>query len=270
MTSTVANRLTNVETADDPNALLGIQGVDGAPYDEITVINNADGAMALTVSTQAFRIENGPSDHQPSFTLVSGGSRDIQFAPENGNRDAVSFVAEVQNSDDQPFTIDLERTISLPATPDPGSTFRIRNVHSGLYLDADAPGDDPWWDPPTGDVYQSSFQESETQHWTVQEDWSGTTLEQVSSGGRIGTAEQGNSFQEAVNVGTPDWWASNGEQWNLIENADGTYRIENAANPGDVLDVEGGSTSEGANVILYGWKGNDVAVENQKWVFEPV
>lgn len=271
MTSTVANRLTNVETAADPDALLGIEGIDSAPYDGITIQNNADAPMTVTISTQVFRIETGSGGHSSTFTLSPGNTLDVQFAPENGNQDAVSLAAEVQGSGGQTLSINLERTITLPATPDPGSTFRIRNVHSGLYLDADPPGTDPWWDPPTGDVYQSNFQEeSESQQWTVEEDWSGTTLEQVSSGGRIGIgpAEQGNSFEEAVTEGT--FWVPDEQRWNLIENADESYRIENAANPGEVLDVEDESTAPGGNIILYGWKGNDVATGNQKWIFEPV
>lgn len=270
MTNTVADRLTNVGTAEDPNALLGIDGISTAPYNEIEIQNNADGAMTVAISTQVFRIETGSGDHSTSFIIGTGGTQNVQFAPENGHEDAVSFAAQIQDSEGQTLSIDLKRTITLPANPDPGSTFRIRNVHSGLYLDADPPGTDPWWDPPTGDVYQSTYQDSESQQWTVQEDWSGTTLEQVSSDGRIGIgpAEQGNDFEEAVTEGTP--WVSNEEQWNLIENTDGSYRIENAANLGEVLDIEGESTAPGGNIILYGWKGNDAASGNQKWIFEPV
>lgn len=270
MSTMVANRGTNIQTATDQNALLGIQGIDSAPHSEITIVNNAGETMVVTISTQVFRIETGPGDHATPFTLGPGEMQDVVFAPENGNQDAVSFTGQVEDGSSQTLSIDLERTITLPATPEPGSTFRIRNVHSGLYLDADPPGTDPWWNPPTGDVYQSQYEKSESQHWTVQENWSGTTLEQVSSDGRIGLGPQpqGNELQEVVNEGV--LWVSNEEHWNLIENADGTYRIENTANSGDVLDIEGGSTSPGGNVILYGWKGNDAAIGNQKWIFEPV
>lgn len=73
-------------------------------------------------------------------------------------------------------------------------------------------------------------------------------------------------------------WSYHGgdnQLWELIQNndraeqssansralpGDGTYRLENV-NSGKVADVDGSSTSDGANIIQWPWKGTD----NQKW-----
>ena len=271
MTSTVANRETNVETTTDPDALLGIQGAEDASDDEITIVNNADSTMVITVSTPVFRIENVGGDHSANVTLDPGDSQLVRFAPENGTQDDVAFDATIYDDSGNPSgTIQLQRTITIPVAPEPGTTYRIRNVHSGLYLTADAPSGGPWWNPDPGDVYQDVWQGSDAQRWTVEAFGQSTTLEHVSSSAllAIGSAQAGNSFEEVVTSGS--LWTGTDERWNLVENADGSYRIESVSNSPDVVDVEAGSTAPGANVIAYQWKGDNSAIANQKWTFDPI
>jgi len=262
MTSTVANRETNVETTTDPDALLGIQGAEDASDDEITIVNNADSTMVITVSTPVFRIENVGGDHTANVTLDPGDSQLVRFAPENGTQDDVAFDATIYNaSGSETGTIQLQRSITVPVSS--GTTYGIRAVHSDLYLT----GQYPW---SGGNVTQDSWQDSPQQRWTVQESGGAYYLQMSFQWIRLalGQPASGNSFEEIV---TQYSWNESGgvQQWELVSNADGTLRIESVAN-GDVLDVESASTQPGANVIAYPWKGDDVAVANQKWVLEAV
>lgn len=264
----VANRGTNVETATDSNALLGIEGIGQSPRDQITLTNNTDSVLEVTVTTTHFRISRSGSG-QATFTIGSGGTREIEFSPESASQDQVAFDATMLDAGSPEGSIQLQRSIAIPTPPEDGTTYYIRNVHSGLYLTGDAPtGFWIWFDP--GDVYQATLQDdSSSQRWTVQRSGGSTVLQHASSGANlaVGSAEDSNELEEVVTSAQtyPDT-----DSWNLVENEDGSYRIENVANPGDVVDVSDGSTEADANVISYPWKGNDAAVANQKWIFEPV
>jgi hypothetical protein len=72
------------------------------------------------------------------------------------------------------------------------------------------------------------------------------------------TADGGNVVQ----------WSSTGgynQQWQIIDNGGGYYRLINR-NSGKALDVNGGSTADGGDVIQWTWfNGN-----NQQWTLVPL
>lgn len=266
MTSTVANRLTNVETAADSDALLGIEGIGQPPRDQIIVTNNADSEMEVTISTDSFEIDGG-SGGSRTVTLPPGTSQPIDFSPATSNTDQVDFSATLSQEGTTVGSVDLQRSISVPTVPD--TIYRIRNVNSGLYLTANDPSGG--WFPSPGDVYQDTWDGAETQQWNLQNGDEATLLEHVSSGAllTVGGSSWGNDFEEIVTEEASEGGGTDDQRWELLENENGSYRIRSVAT-GDVVDVEGESADQEANVIAYPWKGEENVAPNQMWTFEPL
>lgn len=263
MTSTVADRLANVETAEDPDAVLGIQGIGESPRDQITVVNNGENQLDVTVTTTNLRIESSESDHEAFFSLEPTEPEPLEFAPENGNVDDVAFEATILDGTAPTGTIELQRSITVP--PEPATTYRIENIHSGLVMGTELTFD---WPPSIYyDVVQQNWNESEDQQWTIQNNQDGTKRIQNVGQGEVLGIQDGSTQNEASVVLRP-WDGSDDRRWTMVPNADGSYRLVNE-NSGLAADVEGASTDDGANVIQWPWKGDD-AVANQKWVFKPV
>lgn len=269
-TTTVADRVTTAETAPDPTALLGISGLGSPPYDEFTVHNNAGAQMEVTVQTSAFELENVGGTYTATVTLPVGSSQLVDVLPETSNTDTIRFDATVFDGGGGPTTIELERTLSIPVVA--GTTYRIRAVHSGLFLTGDAPGGG-FGNP--GDAYQDTWQNTDDQRWTLQADDGAFVLEHVSSGALFSLENfcfngcGGGGVTNAAVRGTLGFGPGDGQRWTPIENPDGSYRLENVGN-GDVLDVENESTAPGGNAITYSWKGPNPGIRNQFWVWDPV
>lgn len=271
-TSTVADRVTTANTEPDPNALLGIEGIGAAPTDEITVTNNANYAMEVTVSTSAFQIQSPSGPYQTTFTLAPGASQPVDFLPETANTDSVAFVGVLTDAGDTVGSIELSRSISIPVIA--GTTYRIRSVHSGLYVTGDTPGGGGGPGGGSGAVYQEVWQGTDDQRWFLDTDGSAYTFEHVSSGALLslefcfGWGCDGD-VTDVVTRSTTGGGPGNDQRWTYTQNADGSYRIESVDN-GDVLDVEGESTDPGGNIITYPFKGQNPDVPNQFWTLEPV
>jgi hypothetical protein len=66
----------------------------------------------------------------------------------------------------------------------------------------------------------------------------------------------------SVQLQQQQWQENANQQWRVISNGDGTWRIQNVGT-NLVMDVEGGSTGAGARVLAYAWHGGN----NQRWRF---
>lgn len=72
---------------------------------------------------------------------------------------------------------------------------------------------------------------------------------------------------EAINNANIQIWdvnLTNAQQWDIVECGNGTFKIASRCDVRKVIDVEGISNSNGANIHLYDW----VNGANQKWYFE--
>lgn len=73
------------------------------------------------------------------------------------------------------------------------------------------------------------------------------------------------STSEGASLVQRSWDDVADQRWHIIDNTDGSYRLENDAS-GYVADVLEASTDDGADVIQWSWLDGD----NQKRTVDPV
>ncbi|WP_436924051.1 RICIN domain-containing protein [Halosimplex amylolyticum] len=264
-TNLSVSRPADMSVVSDPNAYLGIDGIGTSPGDEISVVNNTDATLEVTVTTSNFRIESGGSDTEWTFQLAAGSSQTVQFSPDGANSDDVQFEGDLLDGSTETGRIEFSRTIEIP--PEDGQTYRIENVHSGLSLGAVFA-----WEINNGveiyyNVEQETYDGSNDQQWIVRENGDGTLrFENVRYGDVIGVRD-GSSGQGAT-LTLRNWNGNDDRRWDPTLNDDGSYRFENEAS-GLAMDVEGESTAPGGDVIQWPWKGS-TAIPNQKWLLVPL
>ena len=269
-----AFRDASLGTVQDPDAFLGLDGhaavSAGDPEDDdLTVTNNSSTHhMDVTVSTTNFTIENGGgSNREFNFELTPGETRQVVFFQEDGNQDDVEFTASLRDgTGPQVGRIELTRTVTIAAQT--GTTYRIRNVNSGLYMTANVRGS-PW----SRNVVQEYLDGTDsTQEWQIVSNGDGTVrIQNQGPGNRVLGIRTWVSPDSVV----PESWSGAADQrWHLDVDGQGRYTIRSADptyTDTYVADVEGDSTSPDADVIVWEEEPlDDPDPDNQRWVFEAV
>ena len=148
-------------------------------------------------------------------------------------------------------------------------TYYIRNKHSGHYLDAENKGGSGT------NVLQYAFNGSTNQQWNIQRisDIASTScglylLRPVYNTG-LSLDVYGASDSNSANIQVYNFNSSSAQQWYIIENNDGGYRILSRCSNGKKgVTVQNASTSSGANVFQYDYTDN--AGENDEWYLEQI
>ena len=135
---------------------------------------------------------------------------------------------------------------------DRDNTYIVESLLSGRVLTEDG----------NGNVCVRSLDNSDAQLWTAQTNNGGAVFVNVASGNVLGTAS--GSTSKRANVCTSPAGGTAAQSFmlrscSLVDS--GTYTIAAASNRSKVLEVSGGSRSNGANVRL--WSSNDAGA--QKW-----
>lgn len=248
--SVLADRSVFVDTADDPNGLLGLSGADGCTDSSVTLTNNATETVDVTVTTSAFRIDSPGSGTQTTFTLSPGDSQTVSFSSGSGSYDTVSFEATSQSGE-----LDISYTRDLQLATLAEDTYTVEAKHSGRVMEANG----------SGNVIQGGYvgmQRNQRWDFTYNADCT-FRIENRESGDVLAPPDGSEGSQLQV----VSWSGADRERWRVTEHDDGTYRIENVAT-GYVVDVYGYSSDDGASIIQWHWKGanND---GNQSWHLRP-
>jgi len=249
LTNTTVDRTSTVEVVDDPQALLGIDGLSGCDDEQLTLTNNVGEELTVTVSTSVIDVTSPGAGKTTTFPLGPGQQQVVEFEPDTNARDDVRFEASTGTGEQ----IDLTRSVTL--TPVDPAVYQLEAKHSGLVMGVQNGG--------------TEIRQYDANGQGVQPDWTfhlnddcTYRIENVEAGGVV-------SVQNPNNQGSPlvreTWDGNDWQRWTVLPNNDGTYRVRNRFS-GQVIDVNVASTSEGATVLQWPWKdeNND---NNQSWNF---
>lgn len=146
-----------------------------------------------------------------------------------------------------------------------GSTYRIKNVHSGLYMQV---------------ANASASNGANVQQWgsdgtSVHDIWKFFSAgdgyyyitSAVGDGGTYVLDVAAKKTDNGTNIDIYQYNGGTNQQFMLIPNGDGSYQIQTAVTEGaSVVEVADASTSSGANVQQWESNGSDC----QNWILEPV
>ena len=119
VTTVGADRSADVQTAADPSALLGLDGVDDAGTTP-TFTNNSDGTMVVELSASGARFDVGDTgsfqNETATFELGAGVTRQVVIDGDSGPV-SVSVDAEIEDDDGTVVgSISLQRNYALQTT----------------------------------------------------------------------------------------------------------------------------------------------------------
>jgi hypothetical protein len=249
LTNTTVDRASKFEVVDDPQALLGIDGLSGCDDEQLTLTNNVGEDLTVTVSTSAIDVTRPGAGKTTTFPLGSDQQRVVEFGSDTDARDDVRFEASTGTGQ----RVDLTRSVTL--TPVDPEVYQLEAKHSGLVMGVQNGG--------------TEIRQYNASRGNVQSDWAfvlnddcSYRIENVDAGGVVSVQNPNNQASPLVREA---WDGNDWQRWTVLPNDDGTYRLRNRFS-GQVIDVSEASTSQGATVLQWPWKGESDD-ENQSWSF---
>ena len=249
LTKSTIDRPLSVDTASDPGALLGIEGLSGCYSSQITLTNNGEGTFTVEITTDTIEVVDPTTGLRTNYAEFQidpgiGSAVDVEFVPATGTSDDVQISATGEGE-----SVEVTRQISVP--PVSSNPVQLVAEHSGLGM---------VYNFGTGIVQGRVFT-----NWNVVLQDDCTYRIELSILSDYVVAPENRDTQGSRLV-LEQWTGSDEQRWKIlpIEGVDGRYRIENV-HSGQVLDVNGNSKERGTAVIQWPWKGANPAVENQFW-----
>ena len=152
----------------------------------------------------------------------------------------------------------------LPSFKD-GECFKIKNAHSGLYMQVEEgkaknSANVQQWDTTSNSIHDI---------WKVYRNLSGYyyLISCVGDGGTYALDIKGNNSGNGVNVQIYEYTGLSNQHFIIIKNPDGSYLIKSKISGGrKAIEIENAETKSGANVQQ--WEANGHPCQN--WFFEPV
>ena len=123
------DRGVSVQTATDPNALLGLEGVDD-PSEAPAFVNNSTSSMDVTLASSDSSVEfdvgdTGSFADPVTFGIDAGDDREVVIKG-NGDSVPVSVTAELPGSSDPKATISLTRDYAVPVRADQADQVQLK------------------------------------------------------------------------------------------------------------------------------------------------
>ncbi|MEO3754759.1 glycoside hydrolase [Streptomyces sp. B6B3] len=231
---------------DDPNSVAAVTG-DGRGA-TVVHVNDAAEARAVTLDLSKFGHVARGATVTPVVTDATGAL--VEHDPVRVTDERATFTVPAESVTS--FLVDGVRGVAGDAALiQPGQEYQLTGVQSGLSLAPSADGD--------GVAIRTTDPADAAQQWTVRKVTRGTDNEQ-----RYQLATESDD-QLAVRDGElvlepvrdrPDAAA----QWIMSTTGDGSWTFVNAAT-GELLDVAGGATHDGAEVSV--WR--PTSGDNQRW-----
>lgn len=246
LTESTIGRSSDVSVADDPQALLGIDGLSGCDDSQLTFQNNLEETLSVTVSTSALNVTSPTAGKTTTFTLTPDQQQVVEFAPGTNTRDDVTVTASTGSGEQ----IDLTRTVTV--TPVDPAVYQPRIKNS-------------WWlamgvqNGATAVRLQNRWGRNTDTDWAfVTNDDCTYRIRNEGAGGVLSVQDPTTTGSELIRE---PWNGNDWQRWTIIPNDDGTVRFRNAFS-GQVAHVD--AVSQGERLRQRPWDGqsND---DKQSW-----